>query len=1002
MATHVPASMKSFNLSLSITLVFATFLGVPCTSRAQTPTNHRVSETSRSRAAEPSLVPFGKSPELVVSTGTPFNSDLKLARSGDVNGMLDVAADYKWGEGVTANRTQSQVWLTRAKARFDYIWSGRDTKAMFSIALSYFNGAPSEGVNSNTDVQVGNYFWHWGSGPGSALMLDIPAGMKWLRRASDLGSPQAEMYLADVLRLGAKIAPRNSEAQVIVTPEEDKSVYLALAKRAADSGDPNLMVEYATSYVTPSPQRLAIFERAANAGDLWAIDNVVDSYEKGTDGAKNPALALSWLKKGVRQGHFNSLFGLADTYCRGNIAPKDPALAVAYLNEIPHTNKWMWNGAQQGLAEAYATCANNNGANDGKALELYARVYKAEPNQATPAAWAATFAGLLTGDDSGANPKLGIQMLRLLAANAAPFGPGVKKDEIGNAAEFLGNAYYSGTGVTADKLESLTWYQKAADAGDGDAMNHVGVAYANGLGGKPDFAKAAEWYQKAADQGSWWGTYNLAGLYALGNGVPQNYEKAITLYRTVATRGNGMSQAMVALGDLYRNGTGVAKDYAQALGWYQKAASQNDSEAENNVGWMYQNGFGVTRDYQQALAWYQKAAARGNADAENNLGWFYQHGLGLQADNSQAAAWYQKAASQGNATAKQNLDALNQQIANQQQEASRQAAEQQQEAQQAAEEQANEAAQKQQDVQDKIDNLNQEIQQLESEASDADQNADNLATNSNCTGGFGPYAAVAQQTCENINSIGVAKFRSEAANDRNQADDDRAEIERLQGEEVQQAPHRDASFASALQQQMQQNPQPTIVDTANQQAANMIAIGAANDAARRAAAEQTAERAAQQRQEQQAEQQREQQAQQQAQQEAAAKRQQAAEQQASQQQAAAANSCGPISSPQQPPAHKDSNLWGPWQFIGNTGIAVSVSRVNSKTLTWEFFNGRPDTITSMNFNYTFVDADSGQNTTQSDLLPFPLKPGGGIGGWTAYTANTRGGVSFAITQMTCH
>lgn len=79
-----------------------------------------------------------------------------------------------------------------------------------------------------------------------------------------------------------------------------------------------------------------------------------------------------------------------------------------------------------------------------------------------------------------------------------------------------------------------------------------------------------------------------------------------------------------------------------------------------------------------------------------------------------------------------------------------------------------------------------------------------------------------------------------------------------------------------------------------------------------------------------------------------------------------------------------------------------MSRVNSKTLTWEFFNEKPDTITSMNFNYTFVDADSGQNTTQTDLLPFSLKPGAGIGGWTAYTANARGGVSSAITQMACH
>lgn len=1007
MATHVPASRKSLGLSFCVTVAFAIFLMVPFSSHAQATAHRRATEASHSHAAEPGLIPFGKSRELVNSTGPSFSSILRKAEAGDVAAMLTVAADYKWGKGVTADRAKSRVWVQRAQAKFPGVWEGHDTKAMFAIATAYFGGEPSEGANSNTEVQVGNWFWSWGTETDSALSLDIPAGMKWLRHASDLGNSQAEMYLAHVLQWGAKIEPRNAEVQVIVPQEKDKSVYVTLAKRAAEGGDPDLMLAYADWYVAPSPERLAIFERAADSGDVSGIDDLVISYTKGSDGTRDPAAALSWLKKGIREGHMNSIYTLADAYCRGTIVPKDPGLAIAYLKELPQVSKQTRNGFQQALAQVYATCANDNGAGDGKALELYARVYRSEPKQATPAAWAAILAGMLGGDDSGANPKLGIQMLRLLAANAPPFGPGVSKDETGRAAKWLGDAYYSGIGVQTDKLESFTWYQKAADAGNSDAMNSVGVAYSYGLGGKPDFAKAAEWYQEAADGGSWWGTYNLAGLYAAGNGVPKDSAKAVTLYRTVATRGNGMTQAMVALGDLYRTGNGVAKDYAQALAWYQKAANQNDGEGENNVGWMYQNGFGVTRDFQQALAWYQKAAAQGNRDAENNIGWFYQHGLAVQADNAQAIAWYQKAIAHGNTTAKQNLDALNQQIAN----AQRQAAAQQAAAeQQAAEEQANEAAQKQQEVQDKIDNLNQEIQQLQSEANDADQNADNLATNSNCTGGFGPYAAVAQQTCENINSIGVAKFRSEAAKDRNQADDDRAEIERLQGEEVQEAPHRDASFAGALTRQMQQNPQPSIVDTANQQAANMIAIGAANDAARRAAAERTAQqRAAQQRAaqlqaQQEAERQREQQAQQQAEQQAAAERQQAAQQQAQQaaQQQAASNACSAVSSPQQPPAHKDPNLWGPWQFIGSTGIAVSVSRVNSKTLTWAFFNGRPDTITSLNFNYSFVDADSGQNTTQTDLLPFPLKPGGEIGGWTAYTANTRGGVSFAVTQMTCH
>jgi hypothetical protein len=143
----------------------------------------------------------------------------------------------------------------------------------------------------------------------------------------------------------------------------------------------------------------------------------------------------------------------------------------------------------------------------------------------------------------------------------------------------------------------------------------------------------------------------------------------------------------------------------------------------------------------------------------------------------------------------------------------------------------NDATQNEEEIQGKIDNLNQEIRQLEDDASTADQQANDLATNSNCNGGYGPFAAIAKQGCENINAIGVAKFRSSAAQDRNQVDDDRSEIARLQGEEVQEAPHRDASFADALSQQAQQNPQPNIAETARQQEERMAAVGAANDAA---------------------------------------------------------------------------------------------------------------------------------------------------------------------------
>ncbi len=94
--------------------------------------------------------------------------------------------------------------------------------------------------------------------------------------------------------------------------------------------------------------------------------------------------------------------------------------------------------------------------------------------------------------------------------------------------------------------------------------------------------------------------------------------------------------------------------------------------------------------------------------------------------------------------------------------------------------------------------------------------------------------------------------------------------------------------------------------------------------------------------------------------------------------------------------------WGPWALLGNSGLVFDVSRVNGTTETWRFLNAGTNTITSMQFNYSYVDANSGQQATQSDILPFPLRPGQSVGGWTAYTANTRGDIEISITQMSCH
>ena len=65
----------------------------------------------------------------------------------------------------------------------------------------------------------------------------------------------------------------------------------------------------------------------------------------------------------------------------------------------------------------------------------------------------------------------------------------------------LGDCYYKGNGVVADKAEAVKWYRKAAEQNDGVAQLILGNCYRYGHGVAKDHAEALKWYRKAAEHG---------------------------------------------------------------------------------------------------------------------------------------------------------------------------------------------------------------------------------------------------------------------------------------------------------------------------------------------------------------------------------------------------------------------------------------------------------------------------------------------------------------------
>jgi hypothetical protein len=151
------------------------------------------------------------------------------------------------------------------------------------------------------------------------------------------------------------------------------------------------------------------------------------------------------------------------------------------------------------------------------------------------------------------------------------------------------DAYRYGRGVKRDYARALSWYRKAAQAGDARAMGDVGVMYAQGWGVAKDPIEAAKWFRKGFAAGDGIAAFQLGWAYAKGKGVGKDETQASTCFRAAFARctkdaATGDARAMNALGWLYENGKGVTKDLTEAFRWYRKGADLGSTCSGASVG----------------------------------------------------------------------------------------------------------------------------------------------------------------------------------------------------------------------------------------------------------------------------------------------------------------------------------------------------------------------------------------------------------------------------------
>ncbi|XP_038960961.1 protein sel-1 homolog 2 isoform X4 [Rattus norvegicus] len=258
---------------------------------------------------------------------------------------------------------------------------------------------------------------------------------------------------------------------------------------------------------------------------------------------------------------------------------------------------------------------------------------------------------------------------------------GLDQDYSGNAIGLhgLGLLYFHGKGVPVNYGEALKYFQKAAEKGWPNAQFHLGFMYYSGSGVWKDYKLAFKYFYLASQSGQPLAIYYLAEMYATGTGVLRSCRTAVELYKGVCELGHWAEKFLTAY-FAYKDGDvdssliqyallaemgyevaqsnsafileskkakilGKEKMYPMALLLWNRAAIQGNAFARVKIGDYHYYGYGTKKDYETAATHYSIAADKHHsAQAMFNLAYMYEHGLGIAQDIHLARRLYDMAA----------------------------------------------------------------------------------------------------------------------------------------------------------------------------------------------------------------------------------------------------------------------------------------------------------------------------------------------------------------------
>ena len=489
----------------------------------------------------------------------------------------------------------------------------------------------AESGDAEAEYQVGAIY------ASGTVMHDPDSTLVWFKKAAAHGQKSAAKILASLS--GPPFNAAGTAAKAGQMP-------LALVKFriAAELGEveANFWIGYIHSLgyegVAPNPEKaLTYYRTAADAGVALAMVELGKAYAWGQMGVKaDPAEGGRWFRKAADTGHPGGQTMLAECYLWGEagFAKSDADALQWFRAAAKQTNlaAALWiiliencpsDGDRQVQALGYAERGVHESTNLDDAVYWLG---KAERFGFAPAhAWIA------------ANEKLGTKF------------PAAQIREDG------------ATAYEAKKMpEAVALWQKAAEAGNPNAMLDLGTSYFYGEGVPKDRKAGVAWYQKSAAMGYFPAQFKLREAESVEvlqaavdlHGAGKKDEARPKFAQAAAL---GSENAMYDLGALYENGDGVPQDLPHALMMYTRAEALMQQDAGDaatrvknrlidraNVE-LGQSSLRANR-FAIAQVAFEAASAAGNPEAMLDLGLTYETRTDGLADNAKALSCYDVAA----------------------------------------------------------------------------------------------------------------------------------------------------------------------------------------------------------------------------------------------------------------------------------------------------------------------------------------------------------------------